>query len=213
MVSVVFYIAALCSIAGAIGVVVSPNPIHSAMFLVMTLMSFAVHYVLLGADLAAAVQVIVYASAIVILFLFVIMLLGVDDHETLDEPLIGQRVIASFVSILFALTLLFVGGIKWASGNKSLTGSLRSSKNNGLSNIEIVAEKLFTKYVFIFELTSILLVGAVIGAVVLARRSTSSDDDLLDLASADNTSFVVGGSDLASEARRGTGPKDVEEVK
>ena len=174
MVSVVFYIAALCSIAGAIGVVVSPNPIHSAMFLVMTLMSFAVHYVLLGADLAAAVQVIVYASAIVILFLFVIMLLGVDDHETLDEPLIGQRVIASFVSILFALTLLFVGGIKWAS---------------------------------------ILLVGAVIGAVVLARRSTSSDDDLLDLASADNTSFVVGGSDLASEARRGTGPKDVEEVK
>ena len=167
MVSVVFYIAALCSIAGAIGVVVSPNPIHSAMFLVMTLMSFAVHYVLLGADLAAAVQVIVYASAIVILFLFVIMLLGVDDHETLDEPLIGQRVIASFVSILFALTLLFVGGIKWASGNKS----------------------------------------------VLARRSTSSDDDLLDLASADNTSFVVGGSDLASEARRGIGPKDVEEVK
>ena len=65
MVNVIFYLAALCSIAGAIGVVVSPNPIHSAMFLVMTLMSFAVHYILLGADLAAAVQVIVYASAIV----------------------------------------------------------------------------------------------------------------------------------------------------
>ncbi len=180
MVSVVFYLAAICSIAGAIGVVVSPNPIHSAMFLVMTLMSFAVHYVLLGADLAAAVQVIVYASAIVILFLFVIMLLGVDKKETHDEPLIGQRVIASFVSILFALTLLLVGGVKWASGDKSVTGSLKASENNGLGNIEIVSQKLFTKYVFVFELTGVLLVGAVIGAVVLARRSTSSDDVLLD---------------------------------
>ena len=180
MVSVVFYLAAICSIAGAIGVVVSPNPIHSAMFLVMTLMSFAVHYVLLGADLAAAVQVIVYASAIVILCLFVIMLLGVDKKETHDEPLIGQRVIASFVSILFALTLLLVGGVKWASGDKSVTGSLKASENDGLGNIEIVSQKLFTKYVFVFELTGFLLVGAVIGAVVLARRSTSSDDVLLD---------------------------------
>ena len=180
MVNVIFYLAALCSIAGAIGVVVSPNPIHSAMFLVMTLMSFAVHYILLGADLAAAVQVIVYASAIVILFLFVIMLLGVDKRETNAEPLIGQRIIASFVSILFALTLLFIGGLKWASGEKSVTGSLESSKNNGLGNVEIVSQKLFTNYVFVFELTGVLLIGAVIGAVVLARRSGTKDEDLLD---------------------------------
>lgn len=180
MLTVIFYLAALCSIAGAIGVVVSPNPIHSAMFLVMTLMSFAVHYVLLGADLAAAVQVIVYASAIVILFLFVIMLLGVDKRETQDEPLLGQRVIASFVSILFALTLLLVGGVKWANGPKSLSGSLKASDNNGLGNIEIVANKLFTDYVFVFELTGVLLVGAVIGAVVLARRSTVNSEQMLD---------------------------------
>lgn len=180
MVNVIFYLAALCSIAGAIGVVVSPNPIHSAMFLVMTLMSFAVHYILLGADLAAAVQVIVYASAIVILFLFVIMLLGVDKRETNAEPLIGQRIIASFVSILFALTLLFIGGLKWASGEKSVTGSLESSQNNGLGNVEIVSQKLFTNYVFVFELTGVLLIGAVIGAVVLARRSGTKDEDLLD---------------------------------
>lgn len=180
MVNVIFYLAVSCSIAGAIGVVVSPNPIHSAMFLVMTLMSFAVHYILLGADLAAAVQVIVYASAIVILFLFVIMLLGVDKRETNAEPLIGQRIIASFVSILFALTLLFIGGLKWASGEKSVTGSLESSKNNGLGNVEIVSQKLFTNYVFVFELTGVLLIGAVIGAVVLARRSGTKDEDLLD---------------------------------
>lgn len=173
MVAVIFYIMALASIAGAIGVVTAPNPIHSAMFLVLTLMSFAVHYVLLGADLAAAVQVIVYASAVVILFLFVIMLLGVDKRETQEEPLVGQRVIAAFVSITFALTLLFIGGAKWASGLNSQTGSLKASNNNGLGNIEIVSQQLFTKYVFVFELTGVLLVGAVIGAVVLARRSQS----------------------------------------
>lgn len=191
MVAVIFYIMALASIAGAIGVVTAPNPIHSAMFLVMTLMSFAVHYVLLGADLAAAVQVIVYASAVVILFLFVIMLLGVDKRETHDEPLVGQRVLASFVSIAFALTLLFIGGAKWASGVKSQTGSLKASNNNGLGNIEIVSQQLFTKYVFVFELTGVLLVGAVIGAVVLARRSNGSDEELLDSMNSDE---VVNGN-------------------
>ncbi len=176
-IAVIFYLAALTSIAGAVGVVTARNPIHSAMFLVMALVSIAVHYVLLGADLAAAVQVIVYASAVVILFLFVIMLLGVDHSDSDDDFFNVQRITATVVSVLLASTLLLVGGTKWAMGARSVTGPL---EKKGATNIEIVAETLFTKYVWVFELTAILLVGAVIGAVVLARRATTSDD-LIDL--------------------------------
>ena len=177
MIAVVFYLAAITSIVGAIGVVTARNPVHSAMFLVMSLMSIAVHYVLLGADLAAAVQVIVYASAVVILFLFVIMLLGVDHPDEDDDVFSKQRLTAATVSILFASVILLIGGTKWATGARSITGPL---EEKGLTNIELVARQLFTKYVWVFELTSVLLLAAVVGAVVLARRATTSED-LIDL--------------------------------
>lgn len=173
MIAIIFYLAALTSLIGAVGVITARNPIHSAMFLVMTLMSFAVHYVLLGADLAAAVQVIVYASAVVILFIFVIMLLGVDKRDDIQESLPGQKLIAISVSVLFASMLLLAGGTKWAHGARSVTGGL---EEENLTNIEIVARTLFTKYMWVFELTSILLVGAVIGAVVLARKITTAEE-------------------------------------
>lgn len=174
MVAIIFYLCAITMITGAVGVITARNPVHSAMFLVMSLMSIAVSYALLGADLAAAVQVIVYASAVVILFLFVIMLLGVDDNESeTRDPLPHQRILATFISVLLAATLLLVGGTKWAQGARSVTGPLQ---RDNLGNVEIVAESLFTKYVWIFELTSILLVAAVIGAVVLARRATTTVD-------------------------------------
>lgn len=173
MIAIIFYLAALTSLIGAVGVITARNPIHSAMFLVMTLMSFAVHYVLLGADLAAAVQVIVYASAVVILFIFVVMLLGVDKKDDVQENLPGQKIVAISVSVLFASVLLLSGGTKWAHGSRSVTGSL---EKENLTNIEVVAGTLFTKYAWVFELTSILLVGAVIGAVVLARRIATTED-------------------------------------
>lgn len=181
MVAVIFYLSAATTIVGAIGVISARNPVHSAMFLVMALMSIAVDYVLLGADLAAAVQVIVYASAVVILFLFVIMLLGVDEKDEDDDSLKHQRIVSVAVSVLMTSVLLLVGGTKWAQGSRSVAGTLT---RDGLGNVEIVAESLFTKYVWVFELTSILLVGAVIGAVVLARRATTSVD-LIDTQSSD----------------------------
>ena len=190
MVAVIFYLAALTMIVGAVGVITARNPVHSAMFLVMTLMSVAVNYVLLGADLAAAVQVIVYASAIVILFLFVIMLLGVDQRDEFDDRLNHQRLVATTVSVLMAATLLLVGGTKWARGARSVTGPL---EKDNLTNIEVVASTLFTKYVYVFELTSILLVGAVIGAVVLARRATTS----MDLIDEDQNDEVIDSSEVA----------------
>ncbi|MFN8015716.1 MAG: NADH-quinone oxidoreductase subunit J [Acidimicrobiia bacterium] len=173
MIAFIFYLSALTMIIGALGVVISRNPVHSAMSLVMSLMSIAVSYVLLGADLAAAVQVIVYASAVVILFLFVIMLLGVDVHESGNEDLKLQRILSVVVSVLMASLILLVGGTKWAMGTRSVTGTL---KKNKMGNVEVVASSLFTKYVWVFELVSVLLVAAVIGAVVLARRSAVSND-------------------------------------
>ncbi len=189
MIAIIFYLAALTMIVGAVGVITARNPVHSAMFLVMTLMSVAVNYVLLGADLAAAVQVIVYASAVVILFLFVIMLLGVDQLDDVEDKLNHQRLIATTVSVLMAATLLLAGGTKWAQGARSVTGSL---EQDNLGNIEIVASTLFTKYVFVFELTSILLVAAVIGGVYLAKRSTTT----MDLLDEDKPDLVIDSSEV-----------------
>src|SRR5438132_1406448 len=104
---VVFSVFALAALAGAGGVVLSRKPVHCALSLVLTLFSVAVFFVMQGAHFLAAVQVIVYAGAIVILFLFVIMLLGIDQEEVLEEPLRGQRPLAVFVGVaLFAGRLL-----------------------------------------------------------------------------------------------------------
>lgn len=171
MVALIFYLSAITMIVGAVGVITARNPVHSAMFLVLALMSIAVDYVLLGADLAAAVQVIVYASAVVILFLFVILLLGVDEQEA-DDPdnLKHQRITAVAVSVLTASVLILVGGTKWASAARGTAGSLH---RKNMTNVEVIASNLFTNYAWVFEITAILLVAAVVGAVVLAKRATT----------------------------------------
>ena len=167
--TVVFLVAAVVILVGALGVVFSRNPVHSALMLVMTLFGVAVLFVAQEAHFLAAVQVIVYAGAIVVLFLFVIMLLGVDTAENLSsEPLAGQRPAAAVVAVaaLGLLTLLAVRAVQVSTGAESLTLPLDS----GRSNIVVLAEVLFTDYLFAFEVTSVLLVIAVVGAVVMARR-------------------------------------------
>jgi NADH-quinone oxidoreductase subunit J len=166
---IVFAIAAIACLGGAVGVIVAKNPVHSALSLVGTLFGVAIHFVNLGAHFLAAVQVVVYAGAIVVLFLFVIMLLGVDKTEDLEvDSLTGQRPAAAIVGILGValLLLLAVRGVQVSSGMPSGTGPLE-----GKANIVLLGEALFTDYVFAFELTSALLVIAVVGAVVLARRA------------------------------------------
>ncbi len=126
-------------------------------------------FVAQGAHFLAAVQVIVYAGAIVVLFLFVIMLLGVDTAENLStEPLAGQRPAAGVFAVLSVslLALLGVRAVQVSTGARSVTASLE----DGRSNVEVLAEALFTDYLFAFEVTSVLLVIAVVGAVVMARR-------------------------------------------
>ena len=165
---VVFGAAGVAALAGAVGVVTSRNPVHAALNLVMTLFAVAVLFVEQQADFLAAVQVIVYAGAIVVLFLFVIMLLGVDRAENLEtEPLTGQRPAAIALGALALAELFLLARTHWATGAHSTVGVARGGSD---SNVEKLAKVLFTRYLLPFEATSVLLVIAVVGAVVLARR-------------------------------------------
>ncbi len=172
---VVFVVAGLAVLVGAFGVILASNPVHSALMLVMTLFGVAVLFVAQQADFLAAVQVIVYAGAIVVLFLFVIMLLGVDRSENLAvEPLRGQRVAAAIAGALALGEVLFLAGNAWATGTPSSAGPASGPG----SNVEKLAQSLFTRYLLAFEATSVLLVIAVVGAVVLAQRNRSDDASL-----------------------------------
>jgi NADH-quinone oxidoreductase subunit J len=167
----VFVISSLIILSGALGVVLRRHPVHAALSLVQTLFGVAVLFVAQGAHFLAAVQIIVYAGAIVVLFLFVIMLLGVDSSEDLKvDPLTAQRPLAVVAAVsLFGLVVAAVR--RGATGQSSLGGKLSDPQ----PNVNLLAKSLFTDYVFAFELTSVLLVIAVVGAVVLARRPTKSD--------------------------------------
>jgi NADH-quinone oxidoreductase subunit J len=166
---IVFAVAAAACLAGAIGVVASSNPVHAALSLVGTLFGIAVLFVAQEANFLAAVQVIVYAGAIVVLFLFVIMFLGVDQAEDLQvEPLGGgQRaaagVLGAGVVALVLTALLQTSGE--ATGIPSAVGSLGDG-----TDLDLLSEAIFTRYVFAFEITSVLLVVAVVGAVQMVRR-------------------------------------------
>src|SRR5262245_45460010 len=170
---VVFVLAPAACLAGAIGVVISTNPVHAALSLVGTLFGVAVLFVAQSANFLAVVQVIVYAGAIVVLFLFVIMLLGVDRSEDLHvEPFKVQRPVAivvglAIVGLVATAVLAGAGGDRRAiTGERSVGGTLTGSE----PNIDKLARSLFSTYVFAFEVTSILLIVAVLATVILARR-------------------------------------------
>jgi len=155
--------------------------VHSALFLIQTLMGVALLFLIEDAHFLAAVQVVVYAGAIVILFLFVIMLLGVDKAEAMGvDPIGGQRELALVLGAsIAALTIVTVG---WAVDGATGAGpsSPEHALDNGFTDIERIGRVLFTDYAFGFEITAALLTIAVIGAVVLTR-SIGRDDVLPDL--------------------------------
>ena len=163
----VFAVAAAIVLSGALGVVFSKNPVHAALMLVMTLFGVAVLFVEQQANFLAAVQVIVYAGAIVVLFLFVIMLLGIDKHEAVEvEQLKGQRPAAFALAAVALIEVLLLGRTQWTTGARSVAGATSGPG----PDIEKLARLLFTRYLLAFEMTSLLLVIAIVGAVVLARR-------------------------------------------
>jgi NADH-quinone oxidoreductase subunit J len=177
MQSAVFFVGAAIVLVGAVGVVASRNPVHAALFLVQTLFGVAVLFVNLDAHFLAAVQVIVYAGAIVILFLFVIMLLGVDRADDLGiEPIAGQRPLAAIawagtLAMLLSVVVITFDGL---TGRDASTGELHVVRDgNEVADVNRLGEFLFTDYAFAFEITGLLLTIAVVGAVALSRRSAS----------------------------------------
>jgi NADH-quinone oxidoreductase subunit J len=170
--AVIFFIAAALALGGALGVVLARNPVHAALLLVVTLVAVAIFFLIQEAQLVAAVQIIVYAGAIVVLFLFVIMLLGVDREESLRDPIPYQRPAAVALGAILLAEIFVLAGRTWATGATSARGSVRRQVDGqDLGNIQRVARTLFTDFLWAFELTAVLLVIAVVGAVVLARRS------------------------------------------
>ncbi len=162
----VFAVAGVIVLGGAAGVVLGSNPVHAALSLVGTLFGIAVLFVAMEANFLAAVQVIVYAGAIVVLFLFVIMLLGVDRSEDLTtDPLVGQRPVAVLLGVLMAAGLVTVVVTSTITGAPE-AGATWVRDGNDVAQI---GRLLFTDHLFAFEITSLLLVIAVVGAVVLAR--------------------------------------------
>lgn len=177
----VFLVAAAICLAGAFGVVLSKNPVHSALSLVGTLFGVAVLFVAQNADFLAAVQVIIYAGAIVVLFLFVIMLLGVDRAERLSvDPLVGQRSAAIVAGVaVFALPVAALATTGWeATGAVANLGPVSDS---AVPDVEGIGRVLFTRYIFALEITSILLAIAVVGAVMLAKKGPRAADMIVDL--------------------------------
>lgn len=156
--------------AGALGVVLLRNPVHCALSLVTTLFGVALLFIDQGANFLAAVQVIVYAGAIVILFLFVIMLLGVDRKEALGrERLRSMTPLGVLAGLAVVVELLVLSRASfWATGAKSTSGSLSGPGEN----VQKLGQTIFTRYLLPFEMTSALLVIAVVAAVVLVRRSS-----------------------------------------
>ena len=168
MATVIFYICAVAVLVGALGVVLAHNPVHSALFLLLTLVSVAILFLQQDAALVAIIQIVVYASAIVVLFVFVIALLGVDQHESFDEPSLFQRPVAIVLGALLFVQIVVLAGRHWVTGAPSQHGQLSPPR---AGNVDTLARSLFTDYIWAFEITAVLLVIAVVGGVALARRS------------------------------------------
>ncbi len=168
---VTFVLAAAIVLVAAIGVVVSRSPVHAALCLVATLFGIAVLFVEQNAEFLAAVQVIVYAGAIVVLFLFVIMLLGVDREEAIGkDPLRAQRPLGVLLGLLVLAEVLVLSRLSWPIGQPHVAGPVGGPS----SNVADLARAVFTTYLLPFEITSALLLIATVGAVVLARRPPRS---------------------------------------
>jgi len=201
----IFVVASVIVLAGALGVVLSANPVHSALSLVATLVGIALFFLQMGAQLVAAVQVIVYASAIVVLFVFVIMLLGVDRKERVADIRRPQTILALVFGIAAAVLLIVAAGGSWeTTAPKSSRGALadtavtttapgagdaasvaaEATASADAGNIKTVSRSIFETFGWPLQLTAVLLTLAVVGAVILAKRSVGGA--AIDLVDAEN---------------------------
>ncbi|TXL57982.1 NADH-quinone oxidoreductase subunit J [Aeromicrobium terrae] len=159
-----FWILAPIMVLAALGLVLARKAVHAALCLAIVMISLAVLYAAQGAPFLFAVQIIVYTGAIMMLFLFVLMLVGVETSDSLVETIKGQRLMATVVGLLFGIVGVLVIG-------QAVTGAVTGlDEANANGNPYGIAKLLFGPYVLAFELTSALLITAAVGAMVLAHR-------------------------------------------
>jgi NADH-quinone oxidoreductase subunit J len=166
--TVMFWILAVLAVSAAVAMILVRQAVHCALMLAVVMLSLAVMYAMQGAPFLAFVQVIVYTGAVLMLFLFVVMLIGITSADSLKETIKGQRLWAGLGGIGFAI-LLVVGVGHAAIGTAAPTTSAQNS-----DNLTGLAQLIFTTYVFPFEITSSLLITAALGAMVLAHRERTS---------------------------------------
>ena len=165
---IAFWALAPIMVLAALGMVFARKAVHSALMLAVVMISLAVLYAAQDAPFLFAVQIIVYTGAVLMLFLFVLMLIGVDTPESLAETLRGQRAAAVVVGAVFAVLVI----VAIAQTTFGTAVGLHDANING--NVEGVAQLLFSNYVFAFEVTSALLITAALGAMVLAHKEKSA---------------------------------------
>jgi NADH-quinone oxidoreductase subunit J len=162
--AVTFWVLATLALIGALGVVMAANAVYCAMSLAMTMIVLAVFYMIEDALFLGVVQIVVYTGAVMMLFLFVLMLIGVDSAESLVETLRGQRVAGVAAGLAFGIVL--IAGI----GSAATQDYAGLTQANAGGNVQGLAALIFSQYLWAFELTSALLITAAIGAMILAHR-------------------------------------------
>ena len=168
----VFWVMAPISVAAAVGMVLARNAVHSALFLIVNFFTLAVFFLILGSPFLFAVQIIVYTGAIMVLFLFVVMLLGVDKNESLIERMKAQRWLALLLGTGLVAEVFFA--VKLGIGLRRTPLPNFDTVNRG-GNIPALAKVLFGPYFFPFEVTSVLLIIAAIGAMLHGRRRIAQE--------------------------------------
>jgi len=165
--AIVFWVSGTLAVIGALGMVISRKAVHSALFIALTMINLAILYVANSAPFLGMVQIIVYTGAVMMLFLFVLMVVGVDASDSLIETIKGQRVAALLMGIGFSI--LLIAGLGNGLMETSSIGLETANSANG-GNVEGLAMLIFTDYLIAFQVTAALLITAAMGAMILTHR-------------------------------------------
>ena len=164
--SLVFGVSGTFAVVGAVGMVISRKAVHSALWVAFAMINIAVLYFSLEAPFLGTIQIIVYTGAIMMMFLFVLMMVGVDSSDSLIETIKGQRLLASLLGLTFGAML--VSAI--SSSLASPSAGLAAANANSRGHIQAIASLIFRDYVFAFEALSAVLITAAVGAILLAHN-------------------------------------------
>ena len=160
----VYWVLAVASVAAALGMVLARRAVHCALLLAIVMLSLSVFYLMNGAPFLALVQIIVYTGAVLMLFLFVLMIVGITAADSIIETIRGQRLWAGLAGIAMLVLLSLV------VGHAVIGPAGKNSAQFGNANVTSLAHLIFTRYLYPFEITSALLITAAVGAMVLAHR-------------------------------------------